>query len=158
MKQKQLGFTLIEVVMSIAIFSMVSVVIGRLVYAGFQTFNASNNISEVDWNMNLAQNRFSTEVHTIRSASDISSASASQFSFTDNTGGSVTYSFSGAALLRNGTPIATGMVGGNFSYLTSTGAATTTPSAIRYVVLTLDLQSDVLSTQASILAGTRGFA
>lgn len=150
------GFTLIELLMVIVIMGVISVVIGRILFQSLQTFATAQNISDNDWQGLLSLNVFSNDVHNIRSANDITSISASSFSFVDMAGNAVTYQLSGSALLRNGATLATNVNSIAFTYLDKNYATTATPANVRYITFAVSATKNTLSLSYSTMAGTRG--
>lgn len=154
--RRESGFTLIEIVMTLLILSVISVVVGRILFQGLDTFTTSNNISEVDWNGYIALDRIVNDIHNIRSAADITTISSTQLVFVDTSGNTVTYQLSGTTLQRNSVTLASGVTGFSLSYLDKNGATTTTPSSTRYILMTVSLQSGNLTTSFTTLGATRG--
>jgi prepilin-type N-terminal cleavage/methylation domain-containing protein len=156
MLRRQRGFTLLELVMVIVIIGVISVVIAKIMLQGLQSFATSQNTSEVDWQGLIAMERLTSDIHTIRSPSDITTITASQLTFTDTSGTSVQYSLSGNNLLRNSQILASGVTGLTFGYLSDTGATTATASAVRYISISLTLVQSNITTSFSTLVGSRG--
>ena len=118
--------------------------------------DSRENISQTDWGGFLVLERMVNDIHTIRSASDISSASSNQLTFTDINNSSVQYEISDSALIRNSQTLATGVQNFNLSYLDKNGASTSTTSAIRYILISLTLTHNNFAQSFSTLAATRG--
>lgn len=154
--KKQKGFTLIELILSIILMGIISVVIGRIMVAGFKTFITSQNISEADWQGLLALEMITNDIHDIRSASSITTISASSLVFTDMAGTIVTYQLSGTNLQRNSLTVASGITALAFTYLNGSGTVTATPAAVRYITVAVTAVQDNLSLVFSTMAGTRG--
>lgn len=158
MKYKRLhkGFSLIELLLSIVIVGIVTVVVGEILVQGYDTFTVAQDVSNTDWEGLLILENITNDVHNIRSAQDISSATSSSFAFTDMSGTSVTYSLSGTTALRNGVTLGTGISSLAFTYYDANGSTTTTASAVRYVALAITVAKNNLSQSYSTLASTRG--
>lgn len=158
MKNRRLlaGFTLLELMMVIVIMGIISVVVARIFSNFFQDFVTSQNISETDWRGLLVMNEFTNDVHNIRSANDISTISASGFSFVDMSGTSVTYSLSGSVLLRNSNTLANGVTGLTFAYFDNNYASTAAVANVRYITISTTLTQNNLNQVFSTMAGTRG--
>lgn len=150
------GFTLIELIMVITIMGVVSVVMGRLLTESFKTFITAQNISEVDWQGLLATNNFTNDVHSIRSANDISAITASSFSFIDTSGATNTYQLSGSNLLLNSATLATGASNLAFAYYDKNYLVTATAANVRYITFSIKLTQNNLSQTYTTMAGTRG--
>lgn len=150
------GFTLIELIMVIVIMSIVSVVVGRIMLAGFKNFITAQDISEADWNGLLALEMLTNDIHNIRSASSITTISSSTFSFVDMAGTTVTYQYSGSILQRNSLTLASGLSAFGFGYLDRNGASTATAASVRYITISLTASQNNLSLPFSTTIGTRG--
>src|SRR3990167_1516897 len=125
----QNGFTLIELVFSILLMGIISVVVGSILLNGYKTLLTSENISQADWQGFIALERIVNDIHTIRSAADISTISASNLVFTDVNGNSIQFQLSGSTLLRNSQTLASGIQGLTFGYLDANGSTTATASS-----------------------------
>jgi prepilin-type N-terminal cleavage/methylation domain-containing protein len=136
---KARGFTLIEFVMVIAITGIIISIINATLNQGFLAYLASKNLIDADWQGRLALARMSRDLHGVRSASDISTATASSIVFTNASGTTETYQVSGTTLTLNGQTLANGVQSFSLSYYNQTGASTGTPSAIRYVTVNLTI-------------------
>lgn len=157
-RQRQAGFTLIELVAVIVIMGIISVVTGRILLASFNTFITSQNISEIDWNGLLTMEVFTNDVHDIRSANDISTINATSFSFVNSAGTSVSYALSGSTLLRNSAVLASGVQSVAFDYRDTNYVATATPGNVRYILLTVNFTQNNLTLPFATMAGTRGMS
>lgn len=155
-KKKQTGFTLLELVLTTVLMGIIAVVLGQILFQGYQTFMTANNISEVDWQGLLAVERFAEDLKTIRSANDITSATATAFSFIGSNNASVQYQLSGTSLLRNSQPLANNVQSMNLTYLDKNGATTATSTAIRYISYNLSFTQSNLTTSFASLTATRG--
>lgn len=153
---KHLGFTLIEMVFTIMIMAIISVVVGRVLFQGYNTMLTSDNISSTGWQGLIALERMSNGIHNIRSSSDITTISANTFGFTDVNGTAVTYTLSGSNLLRNGNMLANGVSSLIFTYLDSSGATTATATNVRYIRIAMTLVKNNMSIAMSTMVGTRG--
>lgn len=155
-KRNQTGFTLIELLISIVMLGIISVVVGRIMFEGLTTMQTSDKVTSVGWQGLIALERLTVDVHRIRSKSDITTVTASQFTFTDVNGTSVSYTLSGGKLMRGSQTLADDIQSITFSYLDATGAATTTAANVRYVKLAMTLVNDGLSIPMATLVGVRG--
>lgn len=153
---KQMGFTLIELIFALVLIGIVSVMGGRVLLSGYQTFLTTQNIVETGWQGVIALNRLADDIHTIRSSTDITTIQATQFSFVDNAGNTVQYQLSGSVLTRNGLSLASGLQAFALGYLDSNGATTTTPANVRYVSVSLTVADDGMTRNFATLAATRG--
>src|SRR5689334_5109353 len=101
MKIKQRGFTLVELVMTLVLISIISVVATKLLSQGYKAYITAKSVSETDWQGLLASSMLANDLQLVRASNDISSAQASAITFVDATGTSIQYQLSGTTLLRN---------------------------------------------------------
>jgi prepilin-type N-terminal cleavage/methylation domain-containing protein len=153
---KQAGFTLLELIITIVMLAVISVAVGRIVLEGLSMMQTSDKISSTGWQGLIALERFTNDVHRIRSKADITTVTASQFTFTDVNGTSVAYSLSSGKLMRAGQILADDIQSITFSYLDGSGASTSTAANVRYVKLALTLAHDGLTLSMATLTGVRG--
>ncbi|TAK74630.1 MAG: prepilin-type N-terminal cleavage/methylation domain-containing protein [Gammaproteobacteria bacterium] len=152
------GFTLIELTASMVIMAIISVVVGSVLFHGYQAFITSQNISTTDWNGFLALERMADDIHTIRSPNDISVIQSTQLTFVDVNSNSVNYQLSSGSILRNGVTLASGVQSFSMSYLNTPGAITSTASAVRYIVLSVSFTQGNLTQSYVTTVGTRSIS
>lgn len=153
---RQTGFTLIELVITIVIAGIISVVIGRILFQSYQTFQTAEDISETDLQGLLAINRIADDIHTIRSSAAISTIQSNQFVFTDVNGNSVQYQVSSGSLLRNSQALASSVASFNMSYYNKDGSTTASPQAVRFITIALSFTHRNLTQSFSTGVATRG--
>jgi len=134
---KQTGFTLIELVIVIALFSIIAAVASQILAQGFQTFITSQNLLEANWQGQLAMERMTRDLRSVRSANDISVNTSSAFTFVNSAGTSLAYTLSGSNLTLNNNILASGVNNLTFTYYDKTGATVTNPASIAYVKVAL---------------------
>lgn len=139
MTQKQNAFTLIELVIVIAIVTVISVVILPLLQTGFDAYFTERDLSDADWQGNLALERMTRDIRSIPATTVITTATSSQFTFVDSTNTAVSYTLSGTSLMRNGLTLANNVNAVTFAYYNSTGAVTAVIANIDYVNVTLNV-------------------
>jgi len=137
--KKHCGFTMIELIIVIVILAVLSAIALPMLTAGFNGYFTQRNLSDANWQGRLALSRMSRDIRSIPSAGNITTATSTQFTFTNSSNASVSYTLSGTALQRNGITLANGVSAVTFGYYTSAGAVTATISAIRYVSITLNI-------------------
>ncbi len=157
-RRSQKGFSLVELVMTIVIMGIISVVVGKILLQGYKTFITAQDISAVDWQGLLALESLTNDIHNIRSAADITTISSSSFVFTDMTGTAVTYALSGSTLQRNSLTVASGISALTFSYLDKNGSVTASTSAVRYISISVTAVQNNMSLAFTTLVGTRGMS
>lgn len=137
------GFSLLELVMVIILLSIAAAVAAPFIANGFKAYFTGRDLVETDWQARVALERITRELRTVRAPADLSILSASDLTFIDIDGNSIRYCMgavgtcSGASgeLTRNAQPLATGISGLSFSYLTKAAASTVTPSQVFYVIV-----------------------
>lgn len=152
------GFTLIEMLMTIVIVGVISVVLGQILFQSYETFVDAQNASAVDWQGYIAMERIANDIHNIRSSTDITTAQSAQLSFVNMSNATVTYQLSGTTLLRNGVALATGISSLNFIYYDQNGATTGTTSSVRYIAISFNVTSSDIVVNFATTVGTKGVA
>ena len=150
--KKNTGFTLMEVVIVVAIVGIIAAYSSKLLNEGFNAYLTGKSIESVVWQARLALARMALDLRMINSSTSISTASTSQLIFTDTNNDSVTYQLTGSNLTRNGQVLASGINNLTFTYYNSSGAITGTTSSIRYVnySLTFAVNNINISYQSGI--------
>ena len=138
---KPKGFTLIEMVVVIVILSIIAGLGSKVIGASFNAYLTNQNVTTANTQARLALERMTRDIHAISSAANITTATASQLSFTDANGNAVSYQLTGSQLMRNGWVLADGVNTLSFSYMDKNAATTTTPANICYVTTTLNITS-----------------
>ena len=143
------GFTLLEGVITIGIVAVIGVVLAQSWQGGVRQYVFGSEVANEDAKGRLLLERVSRDLRMVRSANDIGTFTASQFSYTDTTGAFVNYQYSSASrtLTRqqnSGTArtVADTISGLTFSYmqsdaLTSAGSA----SAIAFIQINATVSS-----------------
>lgn len=140
--QKQYGFSLIELVIVMVMLGIIAAMSSLLLSQGFNAFFSSANILDANWQGQLAIQRMARDIQLIRSPADISTATASQLTFTDMNNNSISYTLSSSNLnLTKGINTQTLAVGINsltFTYYDQNGATPpATTAATRYIKIAL---------------------
>ena len=141
--QKCRGFTLLELVIVVVITGIIAASSSTLLMQGFSGYFTGRDIINASEQGSVALERMTREIRLVASSASITTATASQFSFTDVNANTISYSLSGSQLIRTynsvSYPLADNIGGLTFTYYTSAGAVTTTIANIRYVVITLNI-------------------
>lgn len=159
------GFSLIELVMVMVLFGIVAAVAAPVVSSGFQAYFTGRDISEVDWQARVAMERMTRELRSIRAPSDLVITSAGDIAFVDSDGNPIRYclgtvgSCPGAAgeLMRNAQPLASGVSGLDFSFLTRAAGATAVPAQVYYVTVAFNTTRNATSKAHRITVSPRNF-
>jgi len=136
--KKHSGFTMIELIIVIAILAVLSVITLPMLSSGFNAYFAERNLSDANWQGRLAISRMLRDIRSMPSTENITTATATQFTFNDSTNTSVSYTLTGTTLERNGFTLANGINSVTFGYYTSAGAVTATIANIRYISIQLN--------------------
>lgn len=155
-QQAQKGFTLLELVLVVTIMGVISVIVGKILASAYNTFYVTQNINDIDYNGLLAVETVTNDIHNIRSAGDITSITATNLSFIDTAGTTITYTTSGATFTRNSQTLATGVNSIAFEYRDENYSVTATPANVRYITFSISLTQRNLSLSYSTMVGTRG--
>lgn len=159
------GFSLIELVMVMVLFGIVAAVAAPVLSSGFQAYFTGRDISEVDWQARVAIERMTRELRSIRAPADLVITSADNIAFVDSDGNPIRYcmgavgSCPGAAgeLMRNAQPLASGISGLDFSFLTRTAGATATPAQVYYVTVAFTATRNATTKAHRITVSPRNF-
>jgi len=159
------GFSIMELVMVLVVFGIISAVAAPLLANGFRAYFTGRDISETDSQARAAIERMTRELRGIRGPGDLTAASASDISFVDASGTSVRYCLGAAAgcpgaaagdLMRNGQPLAGGISGLTFSFL-SRGAAATGAGGAFYVTVAFTASQNAVSKSYQATVSPRNF-
>lgn len=164
--ERHQGFTLMEMVIVIAVLGLIAVAIAPLLTEGFNVFFTAQDLTTASAQGRLALATLQRDINEIRSPSDITQASATSLAFvlmgnssvsytltsTSNALSAITYTYNGTTLFRNGQILATSIGGFSLSYYASDGnniTALTSSSgldSIRYVGISLDIKTKFADT------------
>ena len=136
-KTKQIGATLLELILIIIIVGIIVGGSSNLLMHGIKSYSVSAASIDSDWQASVAIERMSRDLHSIPTSNNFTTATSSRITFTDMTGTSIDYRIIGAQLMRNNQVLADNIQGMAIAYYDRNGASTATVSAIRYVGITL---------------------
>ncbi len=125
------GFTLIELVLTMLILGIIAAVFSRFALQGIRSYSTEIDRGDVHSQARLAVERVVREARAIRSCADIAGAAnpSATLSFTDTSGAPVDFTVAGGNLTRNGVGniLAQGVTSAQpFRFLDMSGAASTT--------------------------------
>lgn len=159
------GFSIMELVMVVVIFGIVAAVAAPFLRSAFQGYFTGKDIAETDWQARVAVERMTRELRTIRAPADLTITSASDITIVDTDGNSIRYCMGtvgtcpGIAgdLMRNAQPLATGIGGLAFTFLTRASAATVTPAQVFYVTVSFNATQNAVTKSYQITVSPRNF-
>jgi len=146
MKLNKFGFTLMEMVIVIVLVAAFILALSLLLNPAIRTWSFITFRNEEVAQARVAFDRMARE---IRSLVNLTSASATNMSFTaaDNT--TISFGLSGNNLLRNSDILANGISGLLFSYYNINGSATNNTSQVRRIDIQMNLTSGSQSLSLS---------
>lgn len=139
--QQHRGFSLLELIVVMVILSIVAAIGSRVIQASFNSYFTNQNVTTANVQARLALERMTRDIHAINSSASITTASATQLTFTDVNGTSITYQKTGTQLMRNSQVLSDGVNTLTFSYLDRNAAVTAVLANIRYITVTLNITS-----------------
>ena len=159
------GFSLFELIMVIVVLGILAAVAAPFMSAGFQSYFIGKDIAETDGQARVALERMSRELRSVRAPADLTMTSASDITFTDIDGNLTRYCMGaiggcpGAAgeLMRNTQPLAAGISGLTFSYLTNTGAVTGFAVNVFYITVGFTATQNTISKSFQVTVSPRNF-
>lgn len=126
------GSTLVELVIVIAIVGIIAGAVGYILLGTVEAWTFKANRNDILWDGRLAINRMVREIREIKNLTSVTTASSSQFRFTNVNNNSITYSLSGADLTRTkdgaANILAQNVSSLSFTYYDSGGASIATPT------------------------------
>ena len=150
--KRQAGFTLFEGIVSIVIVATIGYVLSQTFNIGVRNYFFGAEVALEDSKGRLAFERVTRDLGMIRSASDIGTMSATQFTFTDTTGVFVNYQYNAVTdqLTRaesGGTArvLADTISSLTFSYLQSDAVSLATTASLAFIQLQLTITSSNVS-------------
>ena len=134
------GFTLIELVMVIAILSVIGVFGSQMFLETAQIFLEARNRRDVVQEVRYAIERMSREIREdIDSTSDVTAFTSSTFTYTDPSSTSISFTKSGSDLLRNSDVLAGNVSALTFTYLKADGTTASATSDIWRIKVSLTI-------------------
>lgn len=140
---RQLGFSLVELIVVIVVLGIVASMGAIVVRDGMLGYLRGREITSADWQGRLALERIARELRDVAPSSggtiNITNAScgSSAFTYSDINAAPISYTQSATTLLRNGQPLADNVTGLRFYCLQSDVQVTTTPAAVYYITVSM---------------------
>ncbi len=153
---KQKGFTLVELVLVIALLGILGAVLGPGLSSAIKGFDTVWSRKQTLAQARAAMDRMVREIRLIQSSADVVNVSTStsfQFEYPDGT--AITYDLNSTNLRRNTDTLASNVTSLSFSYYNEQGNTTATASAVRSVGIQLGM--DVPGDHGTLTLRTRTF-
>lgn len=138
---KNHGFTLVELLLSIAILGILAAVVGPVLGTGIRSYALTVNRKVALNSARLAVERITTETRLIATQNDIDTFTSSVFQFDLSTESNINYSLSGGSLQRSGVTLANNATALTFTYLDANGISTATKANIQRIQIELSINA-----------------
>ncbi len=137
--KKKSGFTLIEMIVVMAISAILLAIAAPLLSNAISAFFGAAQLNDAAWQSRLAMERMSHDIRGIPASLSISIANSNELSYVDSHGNSVDYTVSGNLLTLNGNTLANGVQSLNFNYYDVNGNSTSTIANMVYIGIILNI-------------------
>lgn len=135
------GFTLVELVLSIAIVGVLAAVVGPILIGAVKSYALVTNRQATLNSTRLAIERMSSEMKLIPSANSIDIFQASTFQFDTPSENDINYTLSSGNLLRSGAVLVSNVTSLSFAYLDANGAPTATKANIKRISVEMTINA-----------------
>jgi prepilin-type N-terminal cleavage/methylation domain-containing protein len=159
------GFSLVEMVVTIALTAIVFGLGALVMEAGFGSYVGGRNVADADWQGRVALERMTRELHAIKSADTASLiVDVGQITFVDTDLNAITYDRDATnnILRRNGQPLADNVVSLAFAYHDATNqTAIIDPlqaAQVRYVTVTFVVTAGGIASTYRVTVRPRNFS
>ena len=127
-----------EMVIVIALLAILAPIAALIIDGGIRAYVSSRTQATSQEQGRLALERITRDLRAIRSATsaDLIIAPATQITYTDRSGATVSYTRSGTTLMRNGVPLADNVSALNFTYIQRDGKTTASSATTVYYITT----------------------
>jgi len=155
-ERRNLGFTLIEMVVTLLVAAVLFGLGATVISGGFRTYFLGREITQNDWQGRLALERMTRELRIVRTptGADLDISAAGQITFIDFAGNTIVYRQTGNTIERsqNGgafQPLADNVSALSFTYLWSNGTTPEPTGGSSANVYYITVSFTVSSTNAS---------
>jgi len=145
------GFTLIELIIVIAITGIIVAGSSSLLLRGVEAYIAGKTDINASWQANSAIERMTRDLRAVSSANAIIIATSSEFAVQDINGIAIDYQVVNGQLLRNTQVLADRIQNVTFTYYDANGAVTASVNAIRYIGITLNINYEKVASSFSTM-------
>lgn len=149
------GFTLVEMVLVIAILGILVGTLAPWLYNAAQTYNLITNRKSTLDQVRAGFDRMIAEIRLIPGQAQIIAVNPTSFQFQYPAGTAIMYSISGTNILRNTDVLIPNATSLAFTYYDQSGTATTTAANVRSVMMKLTATSP--NTNTTLTVQTRLF-
>ena len=136
------GFTLLELVLVIVIIAIIAAMSTKPLMQGLFLYTSGKDINIIDWQANYALEHMTREIRSIAKASNITTATATQLTFVNNTNTTLTYNITSGNLMEGANTLAQNATGLTFTYYDRLGAVTAVTTNIRFIKIALTLSKN----------------
>ena len=165
MRPRAVGFTLLELVLTLVVIGILSAVAAPVLRTGLEAYLLGRDIAEIDWQGRIAAERMTRELRAIRAPADLTITSASDITFIDLDGNTIRYCMGAVGgcpgvageLMRNTEPLASGISALVFSFLTRAAAPTGAPASVFYVGFSFTATQNANAKSYSATVSPRNF-
>ena len=161
---RQLGFTLVELVVVIVVLGIIASMGAVVLRDGMLGYLRGREITSADWQGRLALERITRELRDVAPSSGgtvniaNTSCNSSTFAFSDIEAAPISYTQSTTTLLRNGQPLADNVTGLRFYCLQNDGQTySTIPSAVYYITVSMIVSTENTSAAYRSTVRPRSF-
>jgi prepilin-type N-terminal cleavage/methylation domain-containing protein len=134
---RQLGFSLVELIVVIVVLGIVASMGAIVVRDGMLGYLRGREITSADWQGRLALERMTRELRNAAAIAPANACGTSTFTFSDISSTLIVYTQNTTTLLRNGQPLADNVTALRFYCLTSAVQPTATLSAVYYISVSM---------------------
>ncbi len=143
--RKQLGFTLVELVIVIVLIGIVGTISAFMMSQTVPGSLVASDQGESAWQARTALARMEREIREANPNS-IAANTVTQFGFVDATGSVIYYTLVGNQLFRNFQPLVDNVTGFALLYYDATGTQTAVAANIRYVLVGIIVTENDITT------------